>query len=66
MDVGSDKNVDVEVARGFGKEWSTFRQNESILARAQRTTISENYFHIFPSRLLPSGGGVGSLRELPN
>ena len=26
MDVGSDKNVDAEVARGFGKEWSTFRQ----------------------------------------
>jgi ubiquinone/menaquinone biosynthesis C-methylase UbiE len=60
MDVGSDKNVDAKVARGFGKEWSTFRQGESSLARAQRATIFENYFHIFPWRLLPAGGGVGA------
>ena len=60
MDVGSDKNVDAEVARGFGKEWSTFRQNELSLARTQRTTIFENYFHIFPWHLLPPGGGVGA------
>ena len=60
MDVGSDKNVDAEVARGFGKEWSTFRQGETSLARAQRATIFENYFHIFPWHLLPPGGGVGA------
>ncbi len=60
MDRGSDKNVDADVARGFGKEWSTFRQDETSLAREQRETIFENYFRIFPWQLLPAGGGVGA------
>ncbi len=60
MDRGSDKNVDADVARGFGKEWSTFRQDETSLAREQRETIFENYFRIFPWQLLPPGGGIGA------
>jgi ubiquinone/menaquinone biosynthesis C-methylase UbiE len=60
MDVSSDKNVDAKVARGFGEEWSTFRQSESSLAGAQRATIFENYFHIFPWRSLPPDGGIGA------
>jgi ubiquinone/menaquinone biosynthesis C-methylase UbiE len=60
MHVGSDKNVDTRVARGFGKEWSTFRQDETSLAREQRETIFENYFRIFPWHLLPLGGGTGA------
>ncbi len=60
MDLGSDKNVDADVARGFGKEWSTFRQDETSLAREQRETIFENYFRIFPWQLLPAGGGIGA------
>ena len=60
MDRGSDKNVDADVARGFGKEWSTFRQDETSLAREQRETIFQNYFQIFPWQLLPAGGGIGA------
>ena len=60
MHVGSDKNVDTRVARGFGEEWSTFRQGETSLAREQRETIFENYFRIFPWHLLPPGGGTGA------
>jgi hypothetical protein len=36
MDVSTDRNVDANVARGFGKEWSTFRQSEENLSREQR------------------------------
>ena len=59
MPANSKKNVDAKVARGFGKEWSTFRQDEHSLSREQRETIFENYFRIFPWNLLPPGGGVG-------
>ncbi len=60
MDLGSDKNVDAEVARGFGAEWSTYRQDEISLAHEQRETIFQNYFQIFPWQLLPSSGGIGA------
>lgn len=59
MNVNSNRNVDTTVARGFGKEWSTYRQGEDSLSRQQRATIFENYFGIFPWDLLPPGGGVG-------
>jgi len=59
MQVGSDQNVDANVAAGFGQEWSTFRQGEGSLSREQRETIFANYFHIFPWNRLPAGGGVG-------
>jgi len=59
MGVDTDRNVDADIARGFGKEWSTFRQGEDSLSREQREAIFENYFHIFPWKLLPPGGGVG-------
>jgi SAM-dependent methyltransferase len=54
---GSD--VDANVARGFGKEWSTFRQGEDSLSAEQREAVFADYFRIFPWRLLPPGGGVG-------
>jgi ubiquinone/menaquinone biosynthesis C-methylase UbiE len=60
MQVSSDKNVDSRVAKGFGEEWSTFRQDETSLAPEQRETIFENYFRIFPWHLLPPGGGIGA------
>jgi ubiquinone/menaquinone biosynthesis C-methylase UbiE len=53
------KNVDNEVARGFGEEWSTFQQDEEHLSRDQRAKIFDDYFHIFPWQLLPPDGGVG-------
>ena len=59
MRANTDRNVDINVARGFGKEWSTFRQGEDSLSHEQRETIFANYFHIFPWALLPAGGGVG-------
>lgn len=54
-----DDNLDPSVARGFGREWSTFRQDEDHLSRQQRHAIFEDYFRIFPWHLLPAGGGVG-------
>ncbi len=60
MHAASKKNVDPQVARGFGEEWSTFRQDETRLGREQRKAIFEDYFRIFPWHLLPPGGGVGA------
>jgi hypothetical protein len=61
MHADSDKNVEAQVAWGFGGEWSTFRQDETRLAREQPQTIFENYFHIFLWRLrryAPIRGGA--------
>ncbi|HWV54448.1 class I SAM-dependent methyltransferase [Pseudorhodoplanes sp.] len=52
-------NVDEKVARGFGDEWSTFRQGEDDLTPEQRQSIFENYFAVFPWGSLPKDGGVG-------
>src|SRR5262245_30737141 len=60
MHVSSDKNLDARVTRGFGEEWSTFRQDEKNLAREERETIFEGYFRVFPWHLLPPGGGTGA------
>lgn len=54
-----DNNLDLKVARGFGREWSTFRQDKTNLPQEQRTKIFDSYFRIFPWHLLPAGGGVG-------
>ena len=59
MNVNTNRNVDANVALGFGQEWSTFRQGEDSLSCEQREAIFENYFRIFPWALLPPGGGVG-------
>lgn len=60
MNVASQKNVDPEVARGFGEEWSTFRQSEASLSHEQHELIFENYFRIFPWHELPPDGGIGA------
>ena len=57
--VGADNNVDQRVARGFGEEWSTFRQDEDHLSDQQRRDIFADYFRIFPWAVLPPGGGTG-------
>jgi SAM-dependent methyltransferase len=59
LPAGRDDNVDLEVARGFGREWSTFPQDPDHLSQAQRQAIFDDYFHIFPWDLLPADGGVG-------
>ena len=60
MKIATEKNVDDKVARGFGEEWSKFRQDETNLAQDERETIFQNYFRIFPWDLLPPGGGIGA------
>jgi ubiquinone/menaquinone biosynthesis C-methylase UbiE len=55
----ADNNVDLRVTRGFGQEWSTFRQDPDHLSQAQRQAVFDDYFSIFPWHLLPPGGGVG-------
>ena len=57
MQASTDRNVDANVARGIGKEWSTFRQGEEDLSRHQRETLFEGYFRIFPWNLLPPDRG---------
>jgi ubiquinone/menaquinone biosynthesis C-methylase UbiE len=57
--IGTDNNLDLRVARGFGREWSTFRQDSDHLSQGQRQSIFEDYFRIFPWHLLPPDGGVG-------
>ena len=52
-------NVDEKVAKGFGDEWSTFRQGERDLTPEQRAAIFAEYFAIFPWDRLPTDGGVG-------
>jgi len=59
MHISADNNLDPDVARGFGQEWSTFRQDVDHLSQQQRQEIFEDYFRIFPWHLLPPGGGVG-------
>jgi SAM-dependent methyltransferase len=59
MQVSTDDNVDLRVTQGFGREWSTFRQDADHLSHEQRQAIFEDYFRIFPWHLLPPDGGVG-------
>jgi ubiquinone/menaquinone biosynthesis C-methylase UbiE len=47
------QNVDSEVAAGFGREWSTFRQSENDFSLADRTAIFQSYFNIFQWQELP-------------
>jgi ubiquinone/menaquinone biosynthesis C-methylase UbiE len=59
MQLASDKNLDAQITRGFGEEWSTFRQDETHLSREEREVIFEGY-RIFPWHMLPPGGGIGA------
>jgi ubiquinone/menaquinone biosynthesis C-methylase UbiE len=59
MQTSTDNNIDLRVARGFGREWSTFRQDSDHLTQQQRQAIFDDYFRIFPWHLLPAGGGIG-------
>jgi ubiquinone/menaquinone biosynthesis C-methylase UbiE len=47
------RNIDPDVAAGFGHEWSTFRQSETDFSPADRQAIFQSYFHIFPWDELP-------------
>jgi len=57
--IGTEENLDPRVATGFGREWSTFRQDSDHFSQQQRQAISDDYFRIFPWHLLPPSGGVG-------
>jgi ubiquinone/menaquinone biosynthesis C-methylase UbiE len=64
---GSTKNIDPDVAAGFGHEWSTFRQENTELSRKDREEIFQSYFAMFPWDNLPPGAigidvGCGSGR----
>jgi SAM-dependent methyltransferase len=59
MQISAKDNLNPHVTRGFGREWSTFRQDEDHLSRQQRQEIFDDYFRIFPWHSLPPGGGVG-------
>jgi ubiquinone/menaquinone biosynthesis C-methylase UbiE len=56
MNQNSDsiRNLDSDVAAGFGHEWSTFKQSEAELSPSDRQTIFNSYFRIFPWSELPS------------
>jgi SAM-dependent methyltransferase len=48
------RNIDPDVAAGFGHEWSTFRQAETEFSPVDREAIFQSYFHIFPWTELPT------------
>jgi SAM-dependent methyltransferase len=50
---GTTRNLDSDVAAGFGHEWSTFQQGETELSSADRQAIFDSYFRIFPWNELP-------------
>ncbi len=52
-------NLHEETVAGFGREWSTFTQGETVLTASEREKIFADYFGIFPWDKLPPGGGVG-------
>ena len=56
--ISANNNVDPRVARGFGREWSTFRQDTDHLSQQWRQVIFDDYFCIFPWHLLPPGVGM--------
>lgn len=63
--VVKQNNLDSEVVKDFGSEWSRFDQ--SSLSAADQAEMFEGYFHIFPWESLPSGSvgadiGCGSGR----
>src|SRR5664279_4379815 len=47
------RNIDPDVAAGFGHEWSTFRQSEDEFSPTDREAIFKSYFNIFPWSDLP-------------
>lgn len=52
-------NLDPRVTSGFGHEWATFRQGEEDLSAADRDSMSNCYFHIFPwEKLCSSSVGL--------
>jgi ubiquinone/menaquinone biosynthesis C-methylase UbiE len=53
------RNVDEKTAGGFGREWSTFTQNERELTTEQRAQLFADYFAIFPWETLPAQGATG-------
>jgi len=53
------ENIDRKLVDDFGFEWSIF-DNEDELSSANLKEIWEDYFHIFPWRKLPKGGGIGA------
>lgn len=61
----NSKNIDAEVVKDFGSEWSRFDQ--SALSHSDHYGMFNSYFHIFPWTQLPSGAigadvGCGSGR----
>ena len=60
MKLSGNKNLDVNVVKDFGSEWSRFDQ--SSLSAADQAEMFEGYFHIFPWDSLPPdsiGGDIG-------
>lgn len=47
------RNIDPDVATGFGHEWSSFRQSETEFSSVDREAIFQSYFQIFPWEELP-------------
>lgn len=67
MNTPPPRNVDPQVAAGFGHEWSTFTQTEAEFDTADREALFNDYFRIFPWHELPANAvgmdvGCGSGR----
>lgn len=49
-----EKNVDPDVAEGFGLEWSIFTQVAENFSGTERQDLFDSYFGIFPWEKLPA------------
>lgn len=56
MHTSPEQNLDEEVARGFGDEWSRFDQ--TALSEEDRAQIWQDYFHLFPFEEVRNGRGA--------
>ena len=55
--LNSKNNFDINVIKGFGKEWSHFK-NQNLEESLYKIWI--DYFAIFPWDILPDDGGIGA------
>ena len=53
-------NIDPALVEGFGREWEMFSFKENDTSIEYLLSIWEDYFSIFPWKLLPDSGGIGA------
>ncbi|MFC1521604.1 class I SAM-dependent methyltransferase [Elusimicrobiota bacterium] len=58
IDTDKNRNIDDKTVQGFGYEWELFTQDS--VTYAEKSSLFDEYFAIFPWHILPDSGGVGA------